>query len=75
MNEYIDLAQGYASQYLGPVWGPTAFTVGKSLVMIALVLAPLLLVIFVGLVVLLPGLVILAAAASPPSPTWSVTTR
>ncbi len=45
MNEYIDLAQGYASQYLGPVWGPTAFTVGKSLVMIALVLAPLLLVV------------------------------
>ena len=40
-----------------------------------LVLAPLLLVITVTLLLGLPFLVILAAAAWPPSPTWSATTR
>ena len=43
MNEYFDLAQGYANQYLGPVWGPQAFAVGRALVMIVIVLVPLLL--------------------------------
>ncbi len=43
MNEYFNLAQGYANHYLGPVWGPQAFAVGKALLMIVIVLVPLLL--------------------------------
>jgi NADH-quinone oxidoreductase subunit H len=35
--------QGYANQWLGPVWGPQAFTLGRSLVMIVMVLVPVLL--------------------------------
>ena len=43
MNDLIGQAQGMATDYLGPVWGPPAFTVGKTVIAIALVLVPLLL--------------------------------
>jgi NADH-quinone oxidoreductase subunit H len=39
----IGRAQGMASDFLGPEWGPQAFFVGKSLAMIVIVLVPLLL--------------------------------
>ena len=38
-----DFARGMATDYLGPVWGTQAFTVGRTVAMIAMVLAPLLL--------------------------------
>jgi NADH-quinone oxidoreductase subunit H len=38
-----DFARGMATDYLGPVWGVQAFTVGRTVAMIAMVLAPLLL--------------------------------
>src|SRR5438309_11207514 len=43
MNDLIGQAQGMATDYLGPVWGPPAFTVGKTVIAIALVLVPVLL--------------------------------
>ncbi|HEX3098130.1 MAG TPA: NADH-quinone oxidoreductase subunit H, partial [Usitatibacter sp.] len=43
MNEYVTQAQGYANQWLGPVWGPEAFSLGRALLMIVTVLVPLLL--------------------------------
>jgi NADH-quinone oxidoreductase subunit H len=43
MNELIGHAQGMANDMFGPVWGPQAYTVGKSLAMIVAVLVPLLL--------------------------------
>jgi NADH-quinone oxidoreductase subunit H len=36
-------AQGYATQWLGPEWGPQAYTAGRALVMIVMVLVPVLL--------------------------------
>jgi len=43
MNAYVAQLQGYATQWFGPVWGPQAYTVGRSLAMIVMVLVPLLL--------------------------------
>jgi len=43
MNEYVTQIQGYADQWLGPVWGPQAFSLGRALAMIVTVLVPLLL--------------------------------
>jgi len=36
-------AQGYAAQVFGPVWGPQAYSAGRALVMIVMVLVPVLL--------------------------------
>jgi NADH-quinone oxidoreductase subunit H len=36
-------AQGYAADWFGPVWGPQAYTAGRALVMIVMVLVPVLL--------------------------------
>jgi NADH-quinone oxidoreductase subunit H len=38
-----NLASGVSNDWFGPVWGPQAFTLGKSLAMIVVVLVPLLL--------------------------------
>ena len=43
MTDLAVQAQGYANQVFGPVWGPQAFTVGRTLAMIAIVLVPVLL--------------------------------
>jgi NADH-quinone oxidoreductase subunit H len=43
MNEYLVQIQGYANQWLGPVWGPQAYSFGRALAMIVIVLVPLLL--------------------------------
>jgi NADH-quinone oxidoreductase subunit H len=43
MNDLAVQAQGYANQVFGPVWGPQAFTVGRTLAMIVMVLVPVLL--------------------------------
>ena len=43
MNEIATYAQGYSNQFFGPEWGPHVYTLGKSLLMIAVVLVPLLL--------------------------------
>jgi NADH-quinone oxidoreductase subunit H len=43
MNEIATVAQGYANQAFGPEWGPHAYFLGKSLLMITMVLVPLLL--------------------------------
>jgi NADH-quinone oxidoreductase subunit H len=47
MNDYLARFQGYfqgqANDWLGPVWGPQAFTVGRTLAMIVMVLVPVLL--------------------------------
>ena len=43
MNDLVAHAQGYANQVFGPTWGPQAFTVGRTLAMIVLVLVPVLL--------------------------------
>jgi len=47
MNELLvqlqATAQGYATQWLGPFWGPQAYWAGRSLVMIVMVLVPVLL--------------------------------
>jgi NADH-quinone oxidoreductase subunit H len=45
MNQLATQLQGYANQWLGPVWGPEAYTTGRSLLMIVAVLVPLLLVV------------------------------
>jgi NADH-quinone oxidoreductase subunit H len=42
MNDLISRVQGFATDQLGPDWGPPAFAVGKTVVGIALVLVPLL---------------------------------
>ncbi len=38
-----DYARGFTTHYLGSEWGPQAFSVGRTVVMIAMVLVPLLL--------------------------------
>ena len=43
MSDYVARAQDYATSWLGPIWGPQAFSVGRSLAMIVVVLVPLLL--------------------------------
>jgi NADH-quinone oxidoreductase subunit H len=43
MNGYVAQAQGLANQLFGPDWGPHAFLLGRSLLMIVVVLVPLLL--------------------------------
>ena len=47
MNELLapfqQAAQGYATQWLGPEWGPQAYSAGRALVMIVMVLVPVLL--------------------------------
>ena len=43
MNDYLAQIQGYANQWLGPVWGPQAYSFGRALAMIVIVLVPLLL--------------------------------
>jgi NADH-quinone oxidoreductase subunit H len=47
MNDVLAQVQGYlqgqASHWLGPVWGPQAFTLGRSVAMIVMVLVPVLL--------------------------------
>ena len=43
MSAYAAQLQGYANQWFGPVWGPEAYTFGRSLAMIVVVLVPLLL--------------------------------
>ena len=40
MNDLIGQAQGMATDYLGPVWGPPAFTVGKTVIAIDIVKVP-----------------------------------
>ena len=49
MNEWVAYAraqgQGLSNWAFGPEWGPHAYTVGSSLVMIAMVLAPLILMV------------------------------
>jgi NADH-quinone oxidoreductase subunit H len=43
MNGIAAYAQGLSNDWLGPVWGPNAYFVGKSLAMIVVVLIPVLL--------------------------------
>ncbi|MGZ5113071.1 MAG: NADH-quinone oxidoreductase subunit NuoH [Usitatibacter sp.] len=43
MNELAGYAQGFAAEWLGPVWGPQAYATGKALLMIVAVLVPVLL--------------------------------
>ena len=47
MNELLlqfqSTAQGYAAQWFGPVWGPQAYSAGRALAMIVMVLVPVLL--------------------------------
>jgi NADH-quinone oxidoreductase subunit H len=43
VNEIATYAQSFAAARLGPVWGPQAYLVGKSLLMIVMVLVPVLL--------------------------------
>jgi NADH-quinone oxidoreductase subunit H len=47
MNELLaqiqSTAQGYATDVFGPVWGPQAYSTGRALVMIVMVLVPVLL--------------------------------
>jgi NADH-quinone oxidoreductase subunit H len=43
MNELAGYAQGFASDWFGPVWGPQAYATGKALLMIVTVLVPVLL--------------------------------
>jgi NADH-quinone oxidoreductase subunit H len=43
IENFVGQAQGYTNELLGPLWGPPAFLVGRSLVMIVMVLVPLLL--------------------------------
>ena len=47
MNELLapfqQAAQGYATQWFGPEWGPQAYSAGRALVMIVMVLVPVLL--------------------------------
>ena len=47
MNELLaplqQAAQGYANLWFGPEWGPQAYTAGRALVMIVMVLVPVLL--------------------------------
>jgi NADH-quinone oxidoreductase subunit H len=43
MNDFVQYAQGVSNGWFGPVWGPQAYTVGKSLLMIVMVLVPVLL--------------------------------
>jgi NADH-quinone oxidoreductase subunit H len=42
LQDLLNLGQGYATQYLGPEWGPPAFSTAKAVASIALVVAPLL---------------------------------
>ena len=44
-NDIMATAQGYSTQYLGSEWGPSAFTTGRSLLMIVMVLAPVILMV------------------------------
>jgi len=43
MNDYLAQIQGYADQWLGPVWGPQAYTFGRAIAMILMVMVPVLL--------------------------------
>jgi NADH-quinone oxidoreductase subunit H len=43
IHQIIDRAQGAANAWFGPVWGPQAFSFGRALTMIVMVLVPLLL--------------------------------
>src|SRR5258706_14956428 len=43
LGKVQDILLGFATLHLGPQWGPQAFTVGRTVAMIAMVLVPLLL--------------------------------
>ena len=43
LTQFQTSAQGYATQWLGPEWGPQAYSAGRALVMIVMVLVPVLL--------------------------------
>src|SRR5689334_18113765 len=40
MNDWLGQIQGYSNQYFGPEWGPTVYSTGRTLAMIVMVLAP-----------------------------------
>ncbi len=45
MNDLVTQIQGYSTTVFGPHWGPYAYTFGKSLAMIVVVLVPLILMV------------------------------